>query len=109
MNAKTGSGHHDYPEHIGRYGKGKMNSNGKHLATFALLNGLFLTNTKFKHKICYKTTWTGPERRNEFKDKNGEIRRNAFRNQIDYIFIKKRFTFHKKAMLIWSYWLKHRS
>ena len=44
MDAKIGSGHHDYPECIGRYGKGKMNSNGKHLAEFALLNNLFLTN-----------------------------------------------------------------
>ena len=32
MNAKIGSGHHDYPECIGRCGKGKMNSNGKYLA-----------------------------------------------------------------------------
>ena len=29
MNAKIGSGHYDYPECIGRYGKGKMNSNGE--------------------------------------------------------------------------------
>ena len=46
MNAKIRSGH-IYPECIGRYGKGKMNSNRKHLAEFALLNDLFLTNTKF--------------------------------------------------------------
>ena len=32
MNAKIGSVHHDYQDYIGRYGKGKMNSNGKHLA-----------------------------------------------------------------------------
>ena len=50
MNAKIGSRHHDYPECIGRYGTGKVNSNGKHLAELALLNDLFLTNTKFKHK-----------------------------------------------------------
>ena len=79
MNAKIGSGHHDNPECLGRYGKGKMNSNGKHLAEFALLNDLFLTNTKFKHKMCHTTTWMGAERRNELKDKNGEIR-NPFRN-----------------------------
>ena len=89
MNTKIGSGYHDYPECIGRYGKGKMNSNGKHLAEFALLNDLFLTNIKFKHKMCHRTTWIGPERRNEFKDKYGEIRRNPFRNQIDYILIKR--------------------
>ena len=40
--------------------------------------------------MCHRTTWTGPERRNEFKDKNGEIRRNAFRNQTDYFLIKRR-------------------
>ena len=90
LNANIGSGHHDYPECIGRYGKGKMNSNGKHLAGFPLLNDLFLTNTKFKHKMHHRTTWTGPERRNEFKDKNGEIRRNPFKNQIHYILIKRR-------------------
>ena len=90
INAKIGSGYHDYQECIGRYGKGKMNSDGKHLAEFALLNDLFLINTKFKHKMCHRKTWTGPERRNEFKDKNGEIRRNPFRNQINYILIKRR-------------------
>ena len=67
-----------------------MNSNGKHLAEFAVLNDLFLTNTKFKHKMCHRSTGTGPERRNEFKDKNGEIRRNPFRNQTDYILIKRK-------------------
>ena len=79
MNAKIGSGHHDYPECIGRYSKGMMNSNRKHPVEFALLNNLFLTNTKFKQKMCHRTAWIGPERRNEFKDKNGEIRRNTFR------------------------------
>ena len=83
MTAKIGSGYHDYPECIGRYGKGKMNSNGKDRAEFALLNDSFLTNTKFKHKMCHRTTWTGPERRRELKDRNGEIRGNLFRNQTD--------------------------
>ena len=90
MNAKIGSGHHDYSECIGRYDKGKMNSNGKYLAEFALLNDFFLRNIKFKHKMCHRTTWTGPGRRIEFEDKNGEIRRNPFRNQINYILIKRR-------------------
>ena len=75
---------------MGRYGKGKINSKGKHLAEFALLNGLFLTHTTFKDKMCHRTTWTGPERRNEYKYKNGKIRRNSFRNQTDYILIKRR-------------------
>ena len=51
MNAKIGSGHHDYLECIERYGKGKMYSNGKHMTEFALLNDLFLTNTKCKQQI----------------------------------------------------------
>ena len=41
MNAKIGLGYHDYPECIGRYCKVKMNSSGKHLAQFALLNDYF--------------------------------------------------------------------
>ena len=90
MDAKIGSEYHVYPECIERFGKGKMNNNGKHLAEFALLSDIFLTNTNFKHKTCHRTTWTGLERRNEFKDKNGEVRRNPFRNQIDYILIKRR-------------------
>ena len=36
-------------------GKGKMNRNGNHLAEFALLNNLFLTNTKFKQDMSYNT------------------------------------------------------
>ena len=80
MNAKIGLGYHDYPECIGRYGKGKMNSNGKHLAELPLLNDLFLTNMRFKHKMYHRTTWTAPERRNEFRDKNRERRINPFGN-----------------------------
>ena len=39
--------------------------------------------------MCHRTTWTGLERRTEFKDKNREIR-NSFWNQINYILIKRR-------------------
>ena len=31
FNAKTGSAHSDYPENMGPYGKGTVNSNGEHL------------------------------------------------------------------------------
>ena len=55
MNAKIGSGYHDYPESIRRYGKGMMKSNRKHLVEFALLNDLFLTNTELKHKMYHRT------------------------------------------------------
>ena len=66
MNAKTGSSNKDYPECVGRYGKGETNSSGECLVEFALQNEMFLTNTKFPHKMC-RTTWTGPERHKEFK------------------------------------------
>ncbi len=91
MNAETGSGHREHPEVVGRYGKGEVNSNGEHLIEFALQNELFLTNTKFPHKFCHRTTWVGPERRKEFKDqKSGELKRNPYRNQIDYVMIRRR-------------------
>lgn len=47
FNAKTGSAHEDeiYHDIIGRYGKGKVNSNGIHLLNFAKLHGLQLSNT----------------------------------------------------------------
>ena len=90
MNAKTGTAYMHYPEVIGRYGKGEVNSNGKHLVEFALQNELFLTNTNFKHQMSHRTTWTGPERHETFKDKDGTTRRNPYRNQIDYIMIRKR-------------------
>ncbi len=90
MNAKTGSSNRNYPEAVGRYGKGQTNSSGEYLVEFALQNDLFLTNTRFPHKMCHRTTWTGPERKGDFRDKNGKIRRNPYRNQIDYIMIKNR-------------------
>ena len=31
FNAKTGSGHKQYPNNMGKYGKGHINSNGEHL------------------------------------------------------------------------------
>lgn len=75
MNAKTGSGHHQYPSNIGRYGKGIMNSNGQCLADLAVQNELVLTNTFFKHKMAHRTTWEAPLRVQEHKDKGGEIRK----------------------------------
>ena len=39
--------------------------------------------------MSHRTTWEMPERPNS-KDRNGEIRRNPYRNQIDYIIIKRR-------------------
>ncbi|XP_071944676.1 craniofacial development protein 2-like [Antedon mediterranea] len=89
MNAKTGDSHHDYPQCVGRYGKGKTNNNGTQLVECALRNNLVLTNTMFKHKMSHRTTWECPQRRDQHNDqKSGEIRRNPYRNQIDYILVK---------------------
>ena len=90
MNAKTGSASREHPECVGRYGKGIVNSNGEHLIEFALANQLFLTNTKSKHKMCHRTTWAAPDKNNDTKDKDGSIRRNLYRNQIDYLIMKNR-------------------
>ena len=88
FNAKTGSRHKQYPENMGRYGKGHLNENGEGLLDFASHHNLVLTNTKFQHKLLHQTTWESTYRRHTTKD--GEERRNPHRNQIDYILLRKR-------------------
>jgi len=95
FNAKTGSRHKNYPEGVGSFGKGEMNSNGKHLVEMGMSNKLILTNTQFYHKLSHRTTWVFPERKEEHKDKNGMVRRNPYRNQIDYILVRKQ---HKRML-----------
>ena len=51
-------------------------------------NELVITNTLFQHKMPHRTTWECPERKNEHKDKDGGVRRNPYRNQIDYILVR---------------------
>ena len=82
FNAKTGREWKSYPENIGRYGKGEMNSNGKELLEFCHRQNLVLTNTLFKHKMSHRTTWESPATSTD------KERRNPYRNQIDYIMIK---------------------
>ena len=89
LNAKTGSEVENYPDVLGKFGKGMVNENGMALLEFCSRNGLVLTNTKFQHKMAHITTWEAPERKNA-KDRNGELRRNPYRNQIDYIIIRKK-------------------
>ena len=91
FNAKTGSAHEDelYHDTIGKYGKGKVNSNGIHLLNFAKLHGLRLSNTFFKHKPSQISTWECPDRISDQIDAvSNTIRRNPYRNQIDYICTK---------------------
>ena len=44
---------------MGSYGMGIRNSNGDALVEFISANGLFVTNTAFKHPCRHRTTWTG--------------------------------------------------
>ena len=89
FNAKTGEGHKNFPENIGKFGKGNTNENGEALLEFSEENNLFITNTKFRHKMCNRTTWTAPFR--NFKMSDGRERKNPVRNQIDYILVNKPF------------------
>ena len=90
FNAKTGSGYRIYPENMGKYGKGLMNSNGEYLLEYTKEFDLYLTNTTFPHRMCYRTTWTGPQRNRDHHHHDGTIRRNPYRNQIDYILTKNK-------------------
>ena len=86
FNAKTGSGHHSFPNNIGKYGKGQINSNGESLLEYAKENNLILTNTLFPHKLAHRTTWTCAERiQPHNSSSDGKPRRNPYINQIDYI------------------------
>ena len=89
QNTKTGMGHKEFPDVIGRYGKGEMNTSGRILAETLLRNNMILCNTMFPHKICHRTTWQAPERVQDHNDRNGDRRRNPYRNQIDYLMLKK--------------------
>ena len=86
FNAKIGSGCKNYPDNVGRYGKGEINSSGKSLLEVCKKYDLVATNTLFKHKMSHRTTWTAPYR--EFNTHDGQTRRNPIRNQIDFIIVR---------------------
>ena len=88
FNAKTGSGFRNFPQQVGKYGKGYLNENGRHLLELAQKHNMYLTNTTFKHKLCHRTTWTSPQKIEEHNYHDGTVRKNQYRNQIDYILIK---------------------
>ena len=66
----------------------ETNVNGHSLIQIAAENDLFLANTKFQQKPSQRSTWTSSYQ--PYRTKNGEIRKNPIRNQIDYILIDKR-------------------
>ena len=41
--------------------------------------------------MAHRTTWICPERVQDHKDRNGNIRRNPYRNQIDYIITRTQY------------------
>ena len=97
FNAKVGTKWYDYPDNLGRYGKGTRNNSGEILLDFCAEHDLIITNTLFKHKPTHITTWTAPYRKFE---QNNEPRKNPIRNQIDYIITKvrhKRFIRNSRA------------
>ena len=78
-----------YKKQVGRHAKSEINENGHLLLEFAKLHQLCLTNTFFKHKPSQTTTWECPSRVKEHVDsKSNQIRRNPYRNQIDYVLVK---------------------
>ena len=91
-NAKLGTGRHNlFPENVGQFGKGNLNSNGERLGQFLAKNSLIATNTFFDHKIKHRVTWTHPNQFPNFIDKkSGQKRRNPVRNQIDFIISQKK-------------------
>ena len=60
----------------------QANINGTHLLNFSSINNLKLVNAFFKHKPTHATIWTSPETPTK-------SRRNSYRNQIDYILVRK--------------------
>jgi hypothetical protein len=56
FNAQTGSGHKDFPDNVGRFGKGFMNSSGRRLLETCLQYDLVITNTLFQHKLSHRST-----------------------------------------------------
>ena len=95
FNAKTGSGYKEFPQNMGNFGKGIMNSSGKRLLETCKGQNLLLTNTLFQHKKAHRTTWEAPFR--NFITRSGEERRNPVRNQIDYIITRAE---HRKNLFV---------
>ena len=73
---------------IGNYAKSDINENGEKLIELCSLHNLRITNTFFKHKPIYQTTWTSPTKHKNVIDSKSKLpRRNPYRNQIDYILV----------------------
>ena len=84
FNAKVGKKTENSGEVVGNYAKGTETSeNGQLLIEMCYRNELTLLNTVFKHKMAHRTTWISNQ-------KPSSPRKNPYRNQIDYIIIRKK-------------------
>ena len=73
LNAKIGQDNEGWEKVMGQHGLGRMNENGKRLATFCGNSNLVIDGSLFKHRDIHKITWTSPNARDQ--------------NQIDHIII----------------------
>jgi exonuclease III len=63
FNARVGKDHEIWSGAVGRHGVGKMNANGLRLLTLCAEHNLVITNTSFRLKNKYKTSWMHPRSR----------------------------------------------
>ena len=74
---------------IGKYAKSDINENGEKLIELRNLHNLRMTNTFFKHKPTHQTTWISWTPYKNINDsKTKLLRKNPYRNQIDYILVR---------------------
>ena len=76
FNARIGRDYEKWPTVLGRHGVGKCNTNGELLLAMCSEFELLITNTVFKQKEKYKTTWMHP--------------RSKHWHMIDYIITRQR-------------------
>ena len=60
FNARVGQDHMTWPKVLGKFGTGKLNSNGELLISLCSEFQLAITNTFFKHKAAHKHSWMHP-------------------------------------------------
>ena len=74
---------------IGKYAKSDINENGEKLIELCNLHNLRITNTFFKHKSTHQTTRISPAPYKNVNDsKTKPLRKNPYRNQVDYILVR---------------------